>query len=237
MRRSPLTRRENWRHKLEREDLPWDVEVEPSSVEANYALCGAIRACHKCAAMVSQRQLDGSYAVPAEVGSGYQLGGVAVICEAPGAQEAASSRPLVGPAGRIFNELLVDAGLSRDELVLMNRVRCRPPGNRLASVPEALINCDEWLVKELNAYNPGVVVVMGGTALSVIFGATAKVGATRGASRTTGIEFPYGPRIWVATYHPASLLPNRSPGNRGLVVQDLALARRTWETAGRGSGS
>ena len=178
--------------------------------------------------MVNQRQLDGGYAVPAEVGSKYQLGGVAVICEAPGAQESASSRPLVGPAGRIFNELLVDAGLSRDELVLLNRVRCRPTGNRLASVPEALINCDEWLVKELTAYNPGVVVVMGSTALAAIFGANAKVGATRGASRATGVEFLYGPRVWVATYHPASLLPNRNPGNRGLVVQDLTLARSTW---------
>ena len=118
--------------------------------------------------------------------------------------------------------------MSRRDLVLMNRVRCRPPGNRLASVPEALPNCDEWLVKELEAYNPGVVVVMGSTALSVIFGANAKVGETRGASRTTGTEFPYGPRVWVATYHPASLLPNRSPGNRSLVVQDLALARKTW---------
>lgn len=177
--------------------------------------------------MVELRNRESGYAVPAEVGSAYNPRGLAVVCEAPGAQEAASSRPLVGPAGRIFDGLLAEAGIDRSELVIMNRVRCRPPGNRLASVPEALGNCDEWLVKELVAYNPGVVVVMGSTALSVIFGANAKVGATRGASRTTGTEFLYGPRTWVATYHPASLLPNRSPGNRGLVVQDLVLARRT----------
>lgn len=186
--------------------------------------------------MVSLRRADGTYAVPAEVGTEYAPGGLAVICEAPGAQEAVSSRPLVGSAGRVFNSLLEEAEIDRRSLVLLNRVRCRPPNNKLSLVPEAPSNCDEWLVKELAGYNPGVVVVMGGTALSIIFGAKAKVGTTRGTSRPTGEEFQYGARVWIATYHPASLLPNRSPVNRPLVVADLALARETWEEMQQSSG-
>lgn len=179
--------------------------------------------------MVQRRVEDQSYAVPAEVGPDYAQHGVAVVCDSPGAQAAASSRPLVGPEGRVFNALLEEAGLDRRSLALLYRVRCAPPGNRLASVPEALPNCDEWLVKELEAYSPSVVLVMGaGTLLTLIYGAQAKVGATRGVTRTTGAEFPYGARTWVATYHPASLLPNRSPLNRPLVVADLELAKETW---------
>lgn len=198
-------------------------------MEPNYELCAAIRSCTKCVAMVSLREASSSFAVPAEVGSDYESGGIAVICEAPGAQEAATSRPLVGRAGEIFNGLLSQAELDRRSLVLLNRVRCRPPNNRLASVPEAVPNCDEWLVKELEAYDPSVVVVMGGTALSLLYGANTKVGAVRGTTRATGDTFPYGARIWVATYHPASLLPNRSPANIPVVVEDLRLAKMTWE--------
>lgn len=135
----------------------------------------------------------------------------------------------MGPAGQIFNELLAEAGLKRDELVLLNRVRCRPPENKLSNVPEAVGNCDQWLKEELNAYAPSVVVVMGGTALSAIWGAKAKVGATRGQLRATDEQHGYGARVFIATYHPASLLPYRSPWNRPLVVDDLKLAVETWK--------
>src|SRR5690606_33817055 len=129
-------------------------------MEPNYELCAAIRSCTKCPAMVQLRSDTSGYAVPAEVGEDYSVGGLAVICEAPGAQEAATSRPLAGRAGEVFNGLLRATKLDRRSLVLLNRVRCRPPNNRLASVPEAVPNCDEWLVKELEAYDPSVVVVI-----------------------------------------------------------------------------
>lgn len=198
-------------------------------MEPNYELCAAIRSCTKCDAMVALRGESGGFAVPAEVGEAYSVGGLAVICEAPGAQEAATSRPLVGPAGKIFDGLLQAAEIDRRELVILNRVRCRPPNNRLSSVPEAVTNCDEWLRKELEAYDPKIVVVMGGTAISILYGSNARVGEVRGTTRSTSDSFDYGARIWIATYHPASLLPNRNPANKGLVVEDLSLAKMTLE--------
>ncbi len=192
-------------------------------MEADYQLSAAIRRCEKCPSMLELRLADGTSAVPAEVGFNAPDQPLGIMCEAPGAQEAATSRPLVGPAGRIFNELLEEAGLKRDELILLNRVRCRPPGNKMSNSPESKPNCEEWMEKELLAYNPIVVVVMGGTAMEHIFGATAKVGQTRGKWRKVD------GRAWTATYHPASLFPYRSPQNRPLVVADLIEAARVRE--------
>lgn len=175
--------------------------------------------------MLNLRNTDSTFAVPAEVGSRYAPAGLAIMCEAPGAQEAATSRPLVGPAGGIFEGLLAEAGLERDELLLMNRVRCRPPGNRLGDAPGSVEACDEWTQKELATYQPSVVLLMGGTAIAAVFGSTAKVSSIRGTARCTGEEHPWGKRVFLATYHPASLLPYRGPANRPLVLQDLVLAK------------
>lgn len=171
---------------------------------------------------------DGTYAVPAEVGELAPPRPLAVICEAPGAQEAATSRPLVGRAGQMFNEMLGQAGIDRRTLVIMNRVRCRPPDNKLANAPEAIPNCNHWTQEELSAYDPSVVVVMGGTALTAVFGAKAKVGMTRGRTRTTGVTSEYGARVWIATYHPAAIARPTGRHNLPLVVGDLRRAQELW---------
>lgn len=196
----------------------------------DYSLANQIRTCMRCPIMVQQRVEDNGKAVPAEVGSQAPSRPLGILCEAPGAQEAATSRPLVGSAGRIFDGLLHEAGIRREELVILNRVRCRPPHNRLAEAPGSVEACDAWTKIELETYQPPVVVVMGGTALQAVFGAKAKVGESRGMTRHTGDTFLFGARAWVATYHPASLLPNRSPWNREMVISDLVQARELWES-------
>lgn len=208
------------------------TKYECGVMEPNYLLQAAVRRCTACPNMMAVRFPNGvngseeAYAVPAEVGVNCPDHPLAIMCEAPGAQEAATSRPLQGPAGRIFNELLAEAGLRRDELILMNRVRCRPPENKLKLAPEGMPNCEHWVEEELAAYDPPVVILMGGTALSAVFGSTAKVGAVRGQSRSSGI-FGDTARVYLATYHPASLLPYRSPWNRQLVIDDLMSAEQT----------
>ena len=172
--------------------------------------------------MVALREEERGFPVSAEVGINAPDRPLAVLCEAPGAQEAATSRPLVGLTGRIFDALLYDAGIDRRDIVILNRVRCRPPHNRLAEAPGSIEACDEWLMKELEAYRPAVVLAMGGTALTKFFGTNAKVGQMRGVTRT--ITVASGTLTAVATYHPASLLPNRSPENRPLVIEDMKLA-------------
>jgi uracil-DNA glycosylase len=174
-------------------------------------------------------------AVPAFVGPDYVRGGIAIMCEAPGRDEDEGLRPdghrqgepLVGRAGRKLDSLLEQVGLHRDELVLLNKVRCRPPGNNIADVPESILACDPWTVAELQAYDPSVVVLMGATALKGIFGADAKVGVTAGHKRETGPEHPYGQRLWIATYHPAAALRNRDIDP--VILRDLQTAKDSFE--------
>lgn len=181
-------------------------------------LADAIRNCRLCP--LGDIRIN---AVPADVGANYS--GLAIMGEAPGAQEDETGVPFVGRAGRILESLLNDAGMSRDEVMVINRVRCRPPRNNLASYPEAAEQCDLWTKAELETYAPRVIVLMGATAIRSIFGSTVTVGEVRGTIRKTGESGQYGARTWVPTYHPASLMPHRSPQNRGLVVADLMLAR------------
>lgn len=195
-----------------------------------YDIAGAIRACARCPVMVRQREDEDGKAVPAEVGENAPVYPLGIICEAPGAQEAATSRPLVGAAGRIFDGLLHEAHIDRRDLVLLNRVRCRPPHNRLAEAPGSVEACDEWTKIEITAYNPSVVVVMGGTALQAVFGAKAKVGISRGMMRKTDDTFSFGARVWIATAHPASLIYNHDPQWRADILHDLREAKRTWES-------
>ena len=151
---------------------------------------------------------------------------MALMCEAPGAIEDETGRPLVGKAGQFNDKMLADAGLARKELLLMNRVRCRPPNNQLKNHPDAIEYCNEWTKLELEFYNPRVVVLMGATAMEGIFGTKVKVGETRGQVRRTGPEFEFGARIWVPTYHPAAIARPTGAANRPLVVADLLLARQ-----------
>ena len=161
--------------------------------------------------------------MPADVGKGFA--GLAIMGEAPGAQEDAVGLPFVGPAGRILAGILREVGLTREDIMILNRVRCRPPHNDIKSHPEAVEACDAWTKAELETYSPSVVVLVGATAIGSIFGANATVGVVRGTVRATGDSFQYGARLWVPTYHPASLLPHRRPQNRPLVVADFMLAK------------
>lgn len=205
-------------------------------LDRNYDLESSIRTCERCVLHELRDTKDNTgatthigLAVPGELGAAAASPLLAFMAEAPGAQENATGRPLVGPAGRIFDGILQDVGIRREDVLILNRVRCRPPGNKLSAYPEAVVACDHWTQEELGAYDPKVVVLMGGTAIQSVFGAQAKVGETRGTARTTGEGFEWGERTWISTYHPASLLPHRRPGNRGLVVGDVKLAMEMLE--------
>ena len=185
-------------------------------MQPNYQLISQILTCQKC--RLSQSR---NLAVPAEIGTRYS--GLAIMGEAPGAQEDLKGRPMVGRAGELLERMLTGAGLTRESVMILNRVRCRPPRNRLQDYPEATLNCDEWTQAELAAYQPSVVVLMGKTALQAVFGKLVGVGETRGMMRQTSEEFAWGARSWVATYHPAAAL--RNPELIPIIIKDLKQAK------------
>lgn len=186
----------------------------------------AVRSCMECPLWHLRGGDDGGHACPAEVGRHYERSGIAVMCEAPGKDENDAGRPLVGRAGKMADSLFVQSGIRRSDLLLLNRVRCRPPRNRLADYPEAIAACDVWNRAELEEYNPAVVVLMGATAMEPIFGAKPKVGKLHGTIRATGPNHAWGERVFVATYHPAAELHSGQTGVvAAMIVEDLRLAQ------------
>ena len=185
-------------------------------LEPNYRLQSKIRGCTNC----RLHALREGIAVAAEVGSDYQLGGLAIMAEAPGQQEDATGRPFVGKAGKLLDSMCAQAGAPRGLLVLLNRVRCRPPRNRLADYPDAVVACDKWTLAELEEYQPSVVILMGLTAATPVFG-KGLMRDLRGQVRTATDG-----RTYLCTYHPAATFRGADPQ---LIFEDIKYAAELWQ--------
>lgn len=151
--------------------------------------------------------------VPAKVGKNYKTGGLAILSEAP------RNYPR---ADQLLQSLLSTVGLSLDDVVQLTTVRCAPADNRLDRHPEALVACNDWLLAELDAYAPSVVLLTGNTPMRKVYGQQAKITAVRGKPRQTTDSFGYGGRCWVPTFNPSYGL--RNPVMQGRILDDLRLA-------------
>jgi len=139
-----------------------------------------------------------------------------LVGEAPGMEEDRRGEPFVGRAGKLLDEMLRAAGLSREQVYIANTVKCRPPGNRNPE-PGELAACRGYLDRQLELVNPDIILAVGKVAAHALLGSDAPVGRLRGRPHR------YGDVPLVVTYHPAYLL--RSPTQKRLVWEDLCLAR------------
>ncbi len=141
---------------------------------------------------------------------------IVFVGEAPGRAEDAAGRPFVGAAGRIFDEALRTAGIVRERTFVTNVVKCRPPGNRRPRAAE-MAACRPYLIAQLTAIRPRVVVALGDSAIRDVLGPGARLADLRGRWRTR-----HGFRV-LATYHPAAVLYNRRLSR--VLVTDLRKAK------------
>jgi DNA polymerase len=141
---------------------------------------------------------------------------VALVGEQPGDVEDREGIPFVGPAGRLLQRALDEAGVDRGQVYVTNAVkhfRFTPRGNRrIHQTPELahIVACKPWLVAELRDVNPLVVVVLGATAARSLLGADFRV--TRHRGEVIRRETSLGERAFVPTVHPSSVL--RAPDDR-----------------------
>jgi DNA polymerase len=134
------------------------------------------------------------------------------VGEAPGADEDAQGKPFVGRAGQLLTKMIEAMGLKREEVIIGNVNRCRPPGNRQPTLEEAAI-CRPFLFREIAAVRPQVIVVMGNTALRNLLEVKAGISSVRGQFRDyQGIKV-------MPTFHPAYLL--RDPSKKRETWDDL----------------
>jgi DNA polymerase len=136
---------------------------------------------------------------------------VAFVGEGPGADEDEQGLPFVGRAGQLLDRMIAAMGYGREDVYVCNVVKCRPPDNRTPR-PEEAIACSRYLVPQLQAVAPKLIVALGRCAAENL-GVAQATGPWRGRWGTwQGITV-------MPTYHPAFLL--RSPEYKRTVWEDL----------------
>jgi uracil-DNA glycosylase len=143
---------------------------------------------------------------------------VMLVGEQPGDQEDIQGHPFVGPAGRILDTALEEAGIDRKEIYVTNAVKhfkWEPRGKRrIHKKPNSLeiTACKPWIEAEIEVLQPDVIVCLGATAAQALLGRQFKVTLQRG----TFIESPLAPYV-IATVHPSSLL--RAPDDETRQIE------------------
>jgi DNA polymerase len=138
------------------------------------------------------------------------------VGEAPGADEDAQARPFVGRAGQLLTKIIEAIGLKREEVLIGNVNRCRPPGNRAPTAEEAS-TCKPYLLREIAIVQPQVIVVLGNTAMKNL------LDTREGITRLRGTFQDYKGIKVMPTFHPAYLL--RDPSKKRETWEDLKKVR------------
>lgn len=142
------------------------------------------------------------------------------VGEAPGADEDARGEPFVGRAGQLLTRIIETMGLSRDEVYIVNILKCRPDmpkgasGNR-PPTPQEMSTCIGYLIEQIEIIQPRVLVALGATAVEGLLG---RRGAMRQLRGTWNL---YHDTPMMITYHPSYLLRNQWPAEKRKVWEDM----------------
>ena len=186
--------------------------------------------CEKCEALYKLR-------TQMVWGTGNEKADIVFVAEGPGKDEDINGRPFVGQAGQFLDQFFDQAGIVRNEIYLTNTVLCRATrphveDGTLANRPptsEEVGNCIDRLRREIVAVDPILVVALGATAATALYGKKLSITKARGTPvdisiRTDNdliISYPMLP-----VFHPALMLRTRSQEQIGQTVEDLRLAKR-----------
>ncbi len=145
-------------------------------------------------------------------GTGDPTADLVFVGEAPGEAEDRRGEPFVGPSGQLLTRIIEAMGLKREEVYILNIVKCRPPKNRDPN-PDELAACRPFLQAQLDCLQPRVVCALGRFAAQALLQTDESISRLRGRFHKLG-EIPVMP-----TYHPAYLL--RNPHEKRVVWQDM----------------
>lgn len=134
--------------------------------------------------------------------------------EAPGAEEDRVGRPFVGAAGQLLTKMIEAIHLQRQDVYLLNTVKCRPPGNRNPG-PDEVANCREYFETQLQLLRPEYIVCLGAVSAQALLQSKLSIGRLRQTFHQ------YHDSKVLAIYHPAYLL--RNPDAKRATWADLQL--------------
>jgi uracil-DNA glycosylase family protein len=151
-------------------------------------------------------------------GEGGRRARIIFVGEQPGHEEDLSGKPFVGPAGRLLDQALEEAGIDRSQTYVTNVVKhfkWEPRGKRrIHAKPNAaeIAACRPWLEAEISLIKPEVIVCLGATAAQALLGKQFRVSRQRGEF----VKSSLAPRV-MATVHPSSIL--RAPDDETRRVE------------------
>lgn len=163
-----------------------------------------VAVCTKCALHESRKK-----AVP---GEGPADAEIMFIGEGPGFHENEQGRPFVGAAGKFLDQLLAQAGVTREDVFIANVVKCRPPGNR-DPLPEELVACGGYLEAQIQAIDPSIIVTLGRFSMGR-FIPGVKISEVHGQMKNVGERFV------IPMFHPAAAL--HQPALKPSILADFA---------------
>ncbi len=168
----------------------------PGSRQAELAwVARDVAACSRCAELARTR-------TQTVFGVGNPHARLVFCGEAPGADEDRLGEPFVGRAGQLLTDIIVKGmKMRREDVYILNILRCRPPGNR-TPLPVEAANCREYLDRQLAIIQPEFLCCLGAVAAQNLLETDVAIGRLRGR-----IHDFHGIRV-VCTYHPAYLLRN-----------------------------
>lgn len=186
-----------------------DVETSANSTVSNQdrlqILSDEVKNCFECPDLVSNR-------TQTVFGVGNPDPRLCFMGEAPGAEEDVQGEPFVGAAGKLLTRIIEACKMSRDEVYILNTIKCRPPNNRNPA-DEECANCRSFLDAQLKILQPEFICCLGGIAAKHLLDTPLSVGRLRGKLHR------YGNANVVVTYHPAYLL--RNPDAKRQVWNDM----------------
>jgi uracil-DNA glycosylase family protein len=164
-------------------------------------------------------------------GEGREGSKLMLVGEQPGDQEDLQGRPFVGPAGRLLEKALEEAGIDRGRVYVTNAVKhfrwTRRGKRRLHEKPNAsqIRACRPWLDAEIAVVRPKIVVLLGATAAQAVMGPAFRVSKDRGRLLSSPLGIPA-----LATVHPSSILRAADDESRDAAlasfIADLKVASR-----------
>lgn len=159
---------------------------------------------------------------------------LALVGEQPGDVEDRKGIPFVGPAGRLLQDALVEAGVPKKDVYITNAVKhfrfTERGKRRIHATPQVthIKACRPWLEAELTLVDPKLIVCLGAIAARSLLGTTFRVTQQRG--QVMELATPIGVRRVLATVHPSAVL-RASGEDRGAAFAGLVADLRTARTA------
>lgn len=197
-------------------ESPWTTPVRSAQdrSEALGQLKLKVEACRLCKDIVCHRRQT-------VFGVGPVTTRFVMIGDAPGPEEDRLGEPFAGASGELFDKILRATGIPRDQVYILNTLKCRPPNNRVPSDIE-LDNCRPYIEAQLEILQPEYIICWGATAVRAVLQTTESIGRLRGRFHC------YKKAKVLVTYHPTYL--ERAPEAKKSTWEDMQMLMRELGT-------